>query len=185
MKQLHFFALPEDHSALLSEIEIRKSLKFVRMDIRGDEDEFQYDSSQDLPNLGHASNESSIACETYLVCEPTTNVVTRRVLRTDGRQVKCVDQLVNPDSVTFTPGGTWNNDIVVAGRIATASDSAISKALMRSFQEGLKKTFNKVKGYYVGPKAMEYLKAGKRLTAAVQSPQEYDLTTGGTQSGHL
>jgi hypothetical protein len=86
-----------------------------------------------------------------------------------------VDQLRNPDSVTFTPAGIWDDDVILHGRVATASDSEASQALMRRFHVAIKKGFAKVKAFYVGPQAMELLKAGKRLTIAAQSPREFDL----------
>ena len=38
-----------------------------------------------------------------------------------------------------------------------------------------KKSFNKIRAYYVGPGAERLLRAGFRLTDAVQSPPSYDL----------
>ena len=46
---------------------------------------------------------------------------------------------------------------------------------MRRFRAAFKKTFTNIRSSYVGPKALLLLKSGKRLTADVQSPREYDL----------
>jgi hypothetical protein len=78
--------------------------------------------------------------------------------------------------VEFKPGGIWNEDVLLHGRIATASESQISQALMKRFQSAAKKTFSKVKAFYVGPKALVLLDSGKRLTISAQSPREFDLT---------
>ena len=86
-----------------------------------------------------------------------------------------MDQLANPDTVTLTPGGVWTQDIVLYGRVATASDSKASQELMRRFACAIKKQFTKIRAFYVGPKARELLDKGKRLTIAAQSPRDFDL----------
>jgi hypothetical protein len=70
----------------------------------------------------------------------------------------------------------WNEKILLAGSIGTASETQASQALMKRFQAAFKKTFSKVKAYYVGPKALTLLKSGTRLTISAQSPPEFDLT---------
>lgn len=86
-----------------------------------------------------------------------------------------IDQLANPDSVTFTAGGKWDNDVLLHGRIATASDSDISKELMKLFNLVIRKQFKKVGAYWVGPAAYVFLEAGWRLTLSAHSPRDFDL----------
>jgi len=86
-----------------------------------------------------------------------------------------IDQLDNPDTITFTPGGVWKEDILLHGGIGTASQSKTSEALMKRFRTIVKKAFVKVQAFYVGPQAFELLRRGKRLTISAQSPQEFDL----------
>jgi len=178
MKQIHFFALREDLLAMLELVETKGPLKYVRMgnfashEIAGIS---VFNRGADIPNLGKATADSWVACDSYLVCERETRVNQRSLRDMDGGERVCVDQLVNPNSVTFIPGGIWNEDVVLNGRIATASDSRISDALMKRFQAAVKKTFCKVRAFHVGPKALVLLESGKRLAGAVQSPREYDL----------
>jgi len=86
-----------------------------------------------------------------------------------------IDQLLNPDTITFTVGGLWNNEILLHGSVGTASQSKSSQMLMRVFHDALNKQFVKVRAFYVGPQALELLKNGKRLTISAQSPQQFDL----------
>lgn len=181
MKQIMFFALKEDLLPVLELVESKGALKFVRMgnfarhEVKDGISVF--DTGAAIPNLGKASADSTVACEHFLVCERETPVNLRFV----GERV-CIDQLVNPDSVVFVPGGIWNEDVVLNGLIGTASDSEISKDLMKRFQAAVKKTFSKVKAFYVGPKALALLESGKRLAGAVQSPREFDLTPDSAKS---
>ncbi len=85
------------------------------------------------------------------------------------------DQRLNPDSIVFTPAGDWKGQMIIAGRIATISDSPASQALMRLATSRIKKHFTRVLAYWVGPEALKELRAGKRLSMAEQSPALYDL----------
>jgi hypothetical protein len=175
MKHVLFFALKDDLLPMLELVESKGALNYARIgnfasrEIKDGIGVFK--TGIGIPNLGKANADSAVACETFLVCERGTSVNLRTV---QGERV-CVDQLANPDSVEFTPGGMWNQDVVLNGRIATASESPISQALMKRFRAAVKKTFSKVKAFYVGPKALVLLESGKRLAGAVQSPREFDL----------
>jgi len=97
------------------------------------------------------------------------------IRRSDGSELFAIDQLANPDSVTFTAGGKWDKDVLLHGRVATASDSEIAKELMKLFNLVISKQFKKVRAYWVGPAAYAFLEAGGRLTASAQSPRDFDL----------
>jgi hypothetical protein len=178
MKHILFFAVKEDLLALLELVESKGPLKYARTGnfLR---DEIKdgiglFENGAELPNLGKASADSSAACEAFLVCERDTSINLRDLQAGKGGRI-CVDQLINPDSVEFKPGGIWNEEVVLHGRIATASESQISQSLMKRFQTAVRAIFSKAKAYYVGPKALALLESGKRLTISVQSPREFDL----------
>ena len=73
MKHILFFALKEDLLAMLAHVESKGSLKYVLMgnflpdEIKDGPSVFS--TGADLPNLGKATAESAIACESFLVCE--------------------------------------------------------------------------------------------------------------------
>jgi len=179
MRQLLFFAVKEDLISLFQIAESKGSLKYVRMgnfeghEVKGDLPIF--DAGASIPNLGIASADSSAACDAYLVCARETPISLRVLQGGNGKRV-CIDQLANPDTVEFKPGGLWHEDVLLYGRIATASETQASQALMKRFQAALRKAFAKVKVYSVGPKARTLFESGKRLTISAQSPREFDLT---------
>lgn len=133
----------------------------------------------DIPEIGTASNESAINCTSFLVCSSDVQIRVRRLPLTGGKTRFAIDQLSNPETITFSPGGLWESDLLLHGRVATASESKASEALMRRFQTALQKTFTKVKAFYVGPQALMLLRSGRRLTISVQSPREFDLKLDG------
>ena len=179
MKHIHFYAVKEDLLPLLEIVDSKGPLKYARMGNFSREELKNgicvFASGAALPNLGKATADSSAACEAFLVCDREATINPRAVQAVDGERI-CVDQLANPDSVVFKPGGIWNEEILLEGSIGTASESQASQALMKRFQAAIKKTFTKVKAFYVGPKALALLKSGKRLTISAQSPPEFDLT---------
>jgi hypothetical protein len=176
MRQIHFFALKEDLLPVLEAFERAGPLKYVRMGQSPTPDYEGFTYGGDIPNLGKASTDSAASCESFLVTGRDMPV-TVRPIKVAGVERYAIDQLVNPYTITFTPGGIWGEDVVLNGRVATVSDSAQAQELMKRFNSAIKNHFSKVKAFLVGPKALVLLNAGKRLTAAAQSPREFDLTT--------
>src|SRR5262245_35822313 len=135
----------------------------------------EYAAATELPGLGQAATPDAVSCTSYLVTGASRAVATRRVVANDGTVWFYNDQSVNPDSVELSAGGVWDGDVVLSGRIASVSDSEIAEALMRAYRSAVRKHFARIRAFWVGPTARSLLDAGKRLTAAVKSPREYDL----------
>lgn len=180
MKHIYFFGVKEDLLPVLALVESKGTLKYVRtghfLRDQIDVDMLSYGTGADLPNLGKATSDQWTSCHSFLVCDPNTPIYLRELQSSRGDRV-CLDQLENPDSVVFNPGGVWSDDIVLNGCIGTASESKASQTLMRRFHAAIKKSFTKVKAFYVGPNALKLLESGKRLAGAVQSPKEFDLSS--------
>jgi hypothetical protein len=83
--------------------------------------------------------------------------------------------LINPDSITFSHSGFFSPEILLYGRVGTASDSAVAKKLCRVFSSAIAKEFDRVKAFWVAPQANELLRKGCWLTIGAHSPKEYDL----------
>jgi hypothetical protein len=113
--------------------------------------------------------------DTYLVVLKERPVEVRSVREDDGVVRYRVDALFNPAAVLFTPGGRWSEDVLLDG-VLMSSDHSESKTVMKPFVAHIRKSFQKIKAFRVGPHAEALLDAGKRLTIAEQSPREYDLT---------
>src|SRR4051794_31839236 len=122
MKQILYFATREDILRVISTVEAVLSVEYVRMGMfeRAEINSLQH--GRDIPNLGRASADQSIACDTYLVCESCQKVAVRPVHLNAGGTRFAIDQMLNQDSVTFTPAGLWE-EALINGRVATISDS--------------------------------------------------------------
>jgi hypothetical protein len=110
-----------------------------------------------------------------LVLPIGTEVVIRAIRLSSGRTRYAVDQLSNPLSITFTPGGLWSSGMMLYGRVTTASSVKEAKSLLGRFERPLKKAFTKIRAFYVGPEASALLAQGMRLTLAAQTPARFDL----------
>jgi hypothetical protein len=135
----------------------------------------KYGSIEDIPDLGRATADSAISSREFLMVKKNCTVNMESVATVHGKRY-VIDQLLNPNSVTFAPGGLWGSDVLLNGRFATVHNDEGSQALMKQFAKILRKSFRKLKAYWVGPEAERLLEAGKRLTIAAQTPREFDLT---------
>ena len=170
MSQIHLFATRADLLGLLEGLASSGSeLRFVK---RGWSPtavpSHVYQSARELPNLGTA-DEFKVA---YVMFLEGTEVAGYYV---PGQKRYLINQLKNPDTVVLEPGGLWNKEALVSGSFGTVSESANSRRLFSQISRETKKSFNKIRAYYVGPEAEGLLRDGFRLTDAVQSPPIYDL----------
>lgn len=202
-KTYQFYAANLDILTIAKDVEAQIPLKYVRYGHTTVLPPESFSSASEIPNLGTASHPSAVGCEKFVVCKSTTivaprplKVITERDLENStvvigGHEIKmdktqlrpivgkkryAIDQLVNPNSIAFMPGGAWGVDVLLYGSISTSSKSSESRDLIERFYRAIKTHFTKVKAFYLGPQAMEWLKSGKRLTISVQSPKEFDLT---------
>jgi hypothetical protein len=174
---IQFFALKDDLLPVLEEVARDGPLTYTRMGTYLQPKPDVYFRGADLPSLGRATSESASTSQSFLICEAGVSVRVRPVALRSGGTNYHIDQLINPDTITFTPGGLWRENIVLYGRLASATPhSECAKRVMSRFRDQMNKLFVRVKTYYVGPSAVLLLKAGKRLTIAEQSPNDFDLT---------
>ncbi|MCE9547320.1 MAG: hypothetical protein K8T25_17750 [Planctomycetia bacterium] len=176
MKLIQFFATKEDMLLVLEAVERDGPLQYVRTGNQLNTDFETFLCGTDIPNLGIANRETGSVCSAFLVTKATVPIAIQSMKGASGVQRYLMDQLLNPDTVTLTPAGMWGEGIVLQGVVGTASDTAISRELMKRFNSAFKKSFSKIQGRFVGPQALVFFRAGKRLTIAAQSPREFDLT---------
>ncbi len=120
-------------------------------------------------------NPNAVNGYTYLVTPADVPVAVHKISLNKGGVRYAVDQLHNPISIAFTHGGLYRPDILLYGRVDTASNHPLARKLCRAFAYAIKKRFAHVRAFFVGPQAVELLHRGCRLTIGANSPREYDL----------
>lgn len=112
-----------------------------------------------------------------MVSHRGTDIQVRAIPQRRGGTKFAVDQLVNPSTVVFRPGGKVPAlKVVIGGAIGTVKEDPEAAALLKLFSDEIRNRFVRVKGFWVGPSALAILRAGGRLTNAVSAPVEYDLS---------
>ena len=172
---MDFFATREDLAPVLTAFERAITVKYVRTGRFSGPELQTYASGLDIPDLGLASHRSSVMCDSYLITLQERDVKVRGVVENDGVKRYRVDQLVNPASVVFTPAGLWGDRVLLHGSVGSASDERQSQMLLRRFSSQARKSFHKIRAFWVGPHAEALLDAGTRLVSDERSPREYDL----------
>jgi len=169
------FATKQDLLPALLAAEEKQPAKYVLAEPNSTGTTQEYLTAASLPSLGTADQPDGIGCRRYLVTEPHRSVQPRRIVSNDGSVWYAIDQMINPDTIEVAPGGTWQDDTLISGRIETLSDTACGQRLLRVFRAAIRKRFVRIHAYWVGREACSLLDRGLRLTASVRSPREYDL----------
>lgn len=176
-KQVVFFTLKEDIEQLICSIESKYDIQYHKTGLMDNKNIPLYKSISDISEFGYVSFGDWNKIDSYLVMQKGTVLNIRKVSQRIGGEKYAVDQMLNPDSIEIKIGGIYKNvdKVVVAGRVATISDSKISNELYKLYTTMIKKEFKKIGTFYVGKNAEEKLKLGWRLVTNEKSPKEYDL----------
>jgi hypothetical protein len=127
------------------------------------------------PNLGSMTVGDANHEADYLVFTRGISIEVRPVPQRRGGIKYAVDQLANPKTIAFRPGGAFGQACLIAGQVGTASDDPNSLELFQLFSKQTRHQFAKIKSSFVGKEAGELLDKGWRLTANAKSPTLYDL----------
>lgn len=174
--QRHFYATSEDLLQVLQRFERKHPVVYTRTGSFEYPSHPTFHSGQSISTLcSPAPHPEAVAGYTYLVTPEGVQVAIRQIALRRGGVHYAVDQLSNPISITFTHGGFYAPDVLLYGRVATCSDHPNAARLYRAFASSVAKVFSRVRAFYVGPKALELLRKGCRLTIGANSPRDYDL----------
>ena len=172
-KSLHFCASDDDLHLILAPILEKHKVRIYRVDCP------QGPSPQLIApvemQIGTTNADQQNGGTAYLLLPEAIPIqVETRTLIT-GKTIWIVNQLLNNESVVLRPLGRRPDNVVIAGTIGTAWDSDFAAVFLGEFLSKLRKKFKKIRAFWVGPKALEILRGGGRLTQAIQSPPMYDL----------
>jgi hypothetical protein len=173
--QILFYATKQDLAPVLSSLEAQNSLEYTLTGMF-DKNRLQtYFSYTDIPNFGQASHPNAIASPTYLVSLRGTALRILEVPQEAGGVCFDISQMLNADTIIFSPGGWYGNDVILYGSIGTVSNSVTSKNLYNLFAKAFREYFRKVQEFYAGTEALNFARRGVRLTIGAASPAEFDL----------
>jgi hypothetical protein len=166
MKTRHipFFATQGDLAPIAQEIGSKRPIDFV---LAGLFTEPSLTVFQDFGSLRPLEN--------YVIIDRGARVEIRAVPQRAGGVRYAVDQLANSTTLGLQLGGLINEQHLLASQIGTVSEHQVSIELFMLFAKAIRKNFEKIQSYYVGPQAVLMLDRGARLSSTTKSPPPYDL----------
>lgn len=172
-----FFATLSDITPIIEAVELLYPIKYFENGLFDHNIFYQYDSAFDIQILGFTNQGNWNASKSYFVIPKNIMLSVRDIPQRKGGIKYAVDGTVNKDNIEFKPCGiyTEKEKVIVAGRIATISETDFSQNLYKAFSKKIKKRFNLIDGFYVGKDAEEKLKEGWRLVTNEKLSKGFDL----------
>lgn len=174
-KLLMFYATALDLAPVLSSLEAKQNLQYTLAGMFDVNRLLTYFSYADIPDFGRAPHPNAIGNPTYLVSLRGTALCTEEVPQYAGGICFAISQRLNEDTITFSPGGWHDTQVILYGRVATISANPSSKNLYNLFAKAFRGNFAKMQEFLVGPEALNLARRGIRLTIGAASPAEFDL----------
>jgi hypothetical protein len=170
------YATPEDWRQLLPDLAGQASFQLVDSSFF-EEPPPVVTGLERLAGLGTATSPSHPVNVGYLIVAGGGPVVPRLVPQKLGPDLLSFDMTANHHGVILRVGGLWvPAKAVIAGLLATGSDHPDSQALFAAFAKPMRKAWKSIKGYCVGPHALDLHRSGWRLTDDANSPPLFDLS---------
>ena len=175
-RSIHYFAARTDLEAIFAIVEAKRPLQYVRAGMFDTPESVILSSGLQIPHLGLAPSGINVAEPFWLVTNANVNVQIKSVPQRRGGIRYGIDPGLNPESVVLWAGGVFENSAVIAGRIGTGVINPVSMELLNLFVRPIRRQFERIKSFYVGPEAERLFNAGYRLTTSVRSPKFGDLS---------
>jgi hypothetical protein len=172
---VYFFMTRSDLRGVLAVLNEMERLQFVPSKRYSDPAEVVAYTLDDLPNLGVALHGSEMMEESVLLMPEGVAVSSLKIDQMNGTTSYLVGPSQNPDSLIMWPAGEFNENCIIRGRFGTSDDTPYATKLHRELMRVLKQQCVLAKKHFLGPEAVQRLRAGARLTHTVRASAEYDF----------
>jgi hypothetical protein len=182
-KEFRHFSTREDLLSLLARAEEAAGgpLHFYLTGSYPEPDTPEYHGAASLPSPG-VTDVAAEGGACYLLYDRPVDVFRRpvpQVPEAGGGVRYLVDPWKNPPCVLFSGGGLYRDELMVSGLVETSATDRAALALFGRLRKAAAAAHAKVRYYhehvFVGPVAMELLRAGMRFTHAKGSSPKLDL----------
>jgi len=172
----------EDMEDIMKDIEQKVGINYFKSGLFDSYEEIDlYNSIFDTPHPGYVDFGDWNKIDIYTINPKDIEFNLREVPQFKGGIKIAVGPYLNPKSIELKIGGifTKKENVIVAGRVATASDDNDSIELYKLISSRIKKKFKRFGMFYVGEKAEEKLRLGWRLVTNEKLATGFDLTLNG------
>ena len=181
MSRVHFFATRKDILSICDVVEQKLDLKILRafqvptkqakVPAKQAKDAYaEYYSFRDIPDLGKANGGNRKNGPCFVLVNKSIDVPMRNTTLAKAPYIR-LWAVNKEEAVSFCPGGEYRDDGIIFGEVMTEFSCKESERIVRAFRTAMKKQFGiKARGAWVGPEALERLKAGARLTDYYDHP---------------
>jgi hypothetical protein len=152
-----------------------EGLVYVRTGLFPEETPKVFSSARGIPDFGLSVVGGASREPAYLIANAHSSIHVRPVPQLHGGMLYAVDQSVNPHTVVLRPGGLYAEHCVISGQLGTISETSESTEIYNRIAASIRRAFQKVRSYWLGPEAEKLWRSGFRLTVGVNSPQALDL----------
>lgn len=180
MKQIRIYCTTNDMANILRQIEGCLEVKYVKMGNFSSQSEISVMSNLSISGcLDSIHARSTMLSESYLILPIADNLNVRIITDIHGKRRFLVDQLLNNESATITPGGVrGGEEVIIEGRIASAYKSEFWKSIEKKFKDTFKNSGSVVNGVFLGKEAAQLAQEGWRLTPDISSPASMNFRIG-------
>jgi hypothetical protein len=176
MKQaMQFFATRSDLLEVFTSFERAKAVKYALTGMFPSPATAIYSSAADIENFGIAISGDQAQENTFLIAPTGTEILAREVPQRRGGVMYSFDQRKNPATIGVRPGGQFDDRTLICGQLGPSTESRESNELHAILIGEFKRRFVKIRSYFVGKDAADFLENGLRLTTNVRASSEYDL----------
>jgi hypothetical protein len=164
-RQTHIFATPGDLVPIVQEAMMARPIRLYLTGVFERSAPIEiFDPAEMLPS------------ERYLIVDYDTAVgMDRFELRRGGGTRYSLDQGLNRESIILATSGFHTPTKLLPGTMDTIGEGPRAVELYKLFAKLIRKRFEKIQEYYVGPEAAAALDSGSRLASTSGSPASSDL----------
>lgn len=173
--RLDFFAAGSDLIPAIKDFEKTFPVQYLVEGVFEQAVSQHFDCCEEISNIGFAEFGHRDVEKTYLVIDKHVAVNFREIQLKNGGISYSLDLMTNPTGISFRPSGIFGGNYVIDGFIGTATKNKLSERMFKNFSSQIKSKFVRIHNYFVGPKALELMDDGWRLTYSTQTPFEFDL----------
>lgn len=170
---MYFYALPEELTERLGEIEARRPLRYYLWKYMREPTPVSYSSVLEIRKFGIEKADQFISTRWYIIMDAGSEYHPNTMELRNGTVLYGPKTELNPGSIRFRTC-EFNKDVLFAGELINVHSDSAAVTLETEFKRVIKKDSVKIDCWWVTPLALAYLQQGGKLTSQTVESTEGD-----------